>query len=221
MTKDKNGITVTEIIIVGVIIATITGIALPAILKMKPRFALAGATRQVHSDLMLARSEAVSQNNDFKVDFDNDIAFNDLDIDYKYEIIDDDNNNGTYDPPSELRSKKDISEQYKNISIWSTVDPSFDSRGIASGSTIITLELRNSEDVVIARKFVRISSVGKINIYESGSGNGNSGNGNIGNGNSGNGNTIAGNGNSGNGNSGNGNSGNGNIGNGNSGNGNN
>ena len=65
----QEGFSLIEIIIVMVIIGALAGTAIPVYIGMGPSIRLSGATRQVMSDLMGARMQAISQNNEYKVFF--------------------------------------------------------------------------------------------------------------------------------------------------------
>ena len=67
--KDKRGFSLLEIIIVISLIAILSGLAVSSIKAYLPRYYLSGAARQVMTDLMLARMQAVSKNNTTTVTF--------------------------------------------------------------------------------------------------------------------------------------------------------
>lgn len=169
MNHDKKGFSLVELIIVLSIVIVVAGISIPVYNNLRPRYRLNGAARQVTSDMMWARMQAVSQNNEFKVFF--------LD-DHKYEILDDNNNNGSIDS-GESTITKNIQDEYYDVVFSSTANPIFHPRGIASPGATITLNLLNTDNMKIGTRTVKISLAGRIKIDEetsntNGNGNGNS-----------------------------------------------
>ena len=116
---------------------------------MKPSIRLSGATRQIMGDLMWARMQAISQNNEFKIFF---LADN-----HRYAILDDDNNDGNIDG-NELTVTKDIHGEYCDVTFSSTNDPIFYPRGNASPTATVTLI--NS----VGTKTVTIAMTGRVKI---------------------------------------------------------
>lgn len=113
------------------IIAILAGITIPVYISMKPSIRLSGATRQVMGDLMWARMQAISQNNEFRIIYDSN---------HEYRIWDDDNSDGTIDA-TESKIKKDLHDQYDDV-IYSSSNTNgliFYPRGNAANLTTITL----------------------------------------------------------------------------------
>ncbi|MCF6154299.1 MAG: prepilin-type N-terminal cleavage/methylation domain-containing protein [Candidatus Brocadia sp.] len=127
---NQKGFSLIEMIVAVAIIATSAGIAIPVYVSMKPSIWLSGATRQIMGDLMWARMQAISQNNQFRIFF--------LEDNHRYKILDDDNNNGNIDD-GELTVIKDIQDEYRDVTFISTNDPVFNPRGNASNLPVITL----------------------------------------------------------------------------------
>lgn len=125
----QNGFSLIELIVVVAILAVIAGVTIPVYTGMKPSIRLSGATSQVMGDLMWARMQAVSQNNEYKIFF--------LD-DRRYQILDDDNGNGNIDS-DESTITKDIQEKYYDVTYTSTANPIFHPRGNAAPAASITL----------------------------------------------------------------------------------
>jgi len=144
----KNGFSLIEMIIAVAILAVLSGAAITVYVGMKPSISLSGATRQIMGDFMWARMRAVSQNNEFKIFF--------LD-DHRYQILDDDNNNGNIDS-SELTVTKDIQDEYYDVTFTSTDNPIFQPRGNAAPTSTITIT--NS----IMTKTVIIAITGRVKI---------------------------------------------------------
>ena len=144
----KNGFFLIEMIIAVAILAVLSGAAVTVYVGMKPSISLSGATRQIMGDFMWARMRAVSQNNEFKIFF--------LD-DHRYQILDDDNNNGNIDS-SELTVTKDIQDEYYDVTFTSTDNPIFQPRGNAAPTATITIT--NS----IMTKTVIIAITGRVKI---------------------------------------------------------
>ncbi|RMF96940.1 MAG: prepilin-type N-terminal cleavage/methylation domain-containing protein [Candidatus Schekmanbacteria bacterium] len=96
--KGIKGFTMIEIIIVVVIIGLVAGIAMFNLINMLPKFRVNNAVRTLASNLQWARLKAVSENNNFIVYFYSPDANNI----YRYEILDDDDNDGTKDPTETL-----------------------------------------------------------------------------------------------------------------------
>jgi type IV fimbrial biogenesis protein FimT len=146
---DQRGFTLVEMMIVVALAAILAAIAVPNIMAQMPKYRLNGAARQVLSELMAARMQAVSQNNEAKVFF--------LD-NHRYMILDDDDNDGTADT-GEATQTKDIQTDYHDVTFNPIpgINPVFQPRGTASNMTII---LANSSGT----KTITISTAGRVKI---------------------------------------------------------
>ena len=128
--------------IVIAVFAIIAAIAIPSFMSMLPGMRLNGAARQIMVDLMAARMNAVKQNNEVKVFF-NSPGTN------QYQILDDDDNDGTADT-GETIITKNIQDNYHDVTFSSTTNPIFYSRGTAYGTTVTVTNSSGSKDVKVA-----------------------------------------------------------------------
>ena len=144
------GFTLIEMMIVIGLLLILTGIAVPNFLSYLPKNRLNGAARQVMGDLMAARMQAVSQNNEFKVFFLND---------HEYQILDDDDNDGNIDG-GEWTQTKDIQSEYSDVTFSASANPIFYPKGTAYGSTITLTSAADSN----LKKYVKVASTGRVKI---------------------------------------------------------
>lgn len=147
---NHKGFSLIEMLIAVAIIAISAGIVIPVYVSMKPSLWLSGATRQIMGDLMWVRMRAISQNNQFKIFF--------LDDNHRYQILDDDNNNGIIDN-GESTVTKDIQDTYIDVSFSSINDPIFHPRGNTSNLPI-QITIKNSHGT----KTVSVAITGRVKI---------------------------------------------------------
>ncbi len=145
----QSGFTLIEMMIVLAIMAIFAGIAIPNYLAYLPKSRLNGAARQVMGDLMLARMQAVSQNCDVAVTF--------ASGNPEYEIWTDSNNDGIKD--SGEVTTKNIHPNYYDVSISSTNNIKFSSRGTAN--PFGTIDLINTAGLT---KKVNVRITGSVKI---------------------------------------------------------
>jgi len=150
--KRESGFTLIEMMIVIAVLAIMAAIAIPNFMSLLPGMRLNGAARQVMGDLMAARMNAVKQNNEFKVFFGSPSA-------NQYQILDDDNNDGTADG-GEAITTKNIQDNYYDVTLGSNINPTFYPRGTANGNGTITLTSTNSGD----SKSVTVIITGRVKI---------------------------------------------------------
>ncbi|MCF6149502.1 MAG: prepilin-type N-terminal cleavage/methylation domain-containing protein [Candidatus Kuenenia sp.] len=144
----QKGFSVIELMVTLIIISIIAGISVSVYLNMKPQLRLNGAARQVMGDLANARMKAISQNNEYKIFFvDN----------HQYQILDDNDNDGTIDSGEEVTTR-DIQTEYYDTTFSATANPIFHPRGNAAPSTSITLTNPAGE------KTITVSIAGRIKI---------------------------------------------------------
>lgn len=118
-----------ELLMVMGILMVITMLSQNWLASQLPKWRLNGATRQVVSDFMEAKMQAVTQGNKYRVTF----------ADHRrYSILDDDNNNGRSDPGERLFTR-DIQRDFIDVTVASTNDPIFNPRGTASNLGTVTL----------------------------------------------------------------------------------
>lgn len=148
--RQQTGVTLTELAVGLAIIGIMAGIAFSLVVGQMPKYRLAGATRQIVSDLMSARMKAISQGNEFKVTFVND---------HEYTILDDNDNDGTADA-GELLETRNIHAEYEDVTFSSTNNPIFHPRGTASNWATITVtnEYGSKEISVTMTGHVKLAS---------------------------------------------------------------
>jgi len=68
--RGKSGFTLVEMMVVIAVLGILTAIAIPTYITWLPRLRVSSAARQLFTDLQYARMRAISENNDYKVEFD-------------------------------------------------------------------------------------------------------------------------------------------------------
>jgi type IV fimbrial biogenesis protein FimT len=150
--SNQQGATLTETLVVVVIIGILAGVAIPTYMSQIPQSRLNGAARQVMSDFMLARRQAVSQMQRVIV------CFPDTDT-QQYKIY---FGGGTVDDCKEKGQSKNIQENYQGVTMHANSNPIFDPRGTVTPTTTITLfHAGIKED---SYRCVKISSAGRVRI---------------------------------------------------------
>ena len=157
--KDERGFSTIELMVVLGIIAVLAGITIPVFNSMRPAMRLNGAVSQMQGDLMWARMQAISQNNDFRIVYVND---------HQYRIWDDDDSDKA-GSETEVTYIKDLQTSYSDVTYSSSNANNliFTPRGTASGWTTLTIKNPNpnypdqSPDQFNS-KTITISSSGRI-----------------------------------------------------------
>jgi len=161
---DRKGFSLIEIIIVVALLGTAIGFIIPVYNNMKPSLRLNGAARQLMGDLMWARMQAISQNNEFRIFFSNDHQKNSFSAypqylinNHQYLILDDNNNDNDYDEDTE-----DLQQNYPDVTInpVPSQNPIFDPKGLLHYPIGITINLTNSHGT----KTITIASTGRVKI---------------------------------------------------------
>lgn len=150
--QSQKGFSLIELVAVVSIMGIVAGAAIPVYHNMKPQININSAARQVMGDLMWARMQAVSQNNRYKIIFLND---------HQYQILDDDNNNGTADI-NETIITKDLQNNYPEV-IFNPVPsqyPIFSPDGLLYGLLEVTITLENPH----GEKSLTVVRTGRVKI---------------------------------------------------------
>jgi type IV fimbrial biogenesis protein FimT len=147
--KTDSGFTLLELLISLAIMAVICAVAVPNLLSYLVKSRLNGAARQVATDLMAARMEAVKHNCKSIIGFE---------TDHTYYIVTDKNSNKAYDS-GEPRIVKNLHDNYDDvINIKPDTKNIFNSRGAADRYRII--ELQNP----CGTKKISVSISGRVKI---------------------------------------------------------
>lgn len=145
--QNQRGFTLIESLIVMAVIGVLASVAIPTYLHHMPKFRLNGAARQVMSDLLAARRQALSQHHKVQVIFAHDQS---------YTIWTDTNDNGKTD--SGETKTKDI--QAYHVTLTSNNTPTFYPRGLVINLPTITLKYANNTKKL--KKCISISIAGRL-----------------------------------------------------------
>ncbi len=147
--RDQRGFTLVELMIAVVIIIIVAGIGVPSAMDYIPRLRLKAAARQVTSDLMTVRMQAVKERCDVTVKF----------LDSKrYEIWHDRNRNNTKDTGETVI--KSLEENNGVIQVFNNT-LEFNSRGAASQYGYIALYNGSGW------KLLSVNMTGRVKIVDS------------------------------------------------------
>ncbi len=139
-----RGFTVIELLSVIGIMLIITAIATPSFYYWLPTYRLSSGARQVAADLQLARMKAISQNTTYRLNFISVTQYQ-LERDAGFTL-----ESGPFTLPDEIEITAAVPTQV------------FQSRGTASGTQTITLEIKNSNP--LEQMLVCIKTVGRVHI---------------------------------------------------------
>ncbi len=144
----SRGFTLTELLIVLGIMGVALMLSATWLSSQLPNWRLNGAARQIVSDLLAAKMKAVVERNRQRVIFQDD---------HRYMLLDDDNNNGKSDPDEHIEDR-DIQENYRDVMMTASNNPSFLPRGTASSLASITLS--NSA----GKRIITVSITGRVKV---------------------------------------------------------
>jgi type IV fimbrial biogenesis protein FimT len=145
----QQGVTLLETMITLTIVGILVSVAVLLYVGQVPQARLNGAARQVMSDLMLARRQAVSRSQQVRVYFPDD---------QQYKICYDANGDGMVTDCEGNAAAKDIQATYDGVTISANQNPVFHPRGTVSPMATITVKnATGSRDITI-------SSAGRIRI---------------------------------------------------------
>ena len=136
--------------IVIVLVGILSAIAAPNYMTYMAERRLNGAARMVMSDLMAARSKAVTLNQRVKVSFGSTHA---------YEIWNDADTNETVADSEGDDIVRDIHPDYYDVTFSATADPVFHPRGTASGTTVTLTSAKTGGSVAVT-----VALTGRVKI---------------------------------------------------------
>jgi len=134
-----SGYTVAELVVSLSVVAIMAAIAVPNFLEYLPTHRLNGASRQLYSDVLWARSRAVADRNNYNITF---ISVT------QYRLHDDDDNDGTLDG-GEWSLIKSIEASFPSITLNSTADTVISPRGTAIPFTVSVSGAAGTRQVIV------------------------------------------------------------------------
>lgn len=141
MPSNDKGLTQIEILVTITIMGILVAIATPGYHSLMERNRLSGAARQVASDLVAARMEAVKMNRRVQVFFSSG---------NQYRICDDENRDGTVDLGEGRDTTRSIHDTYFDVTFSAGGNPIFRPNGTATPTTITLTNGAGSVAVTIS-----------------------------------------------------------------------
>ena len=150
--KRTLGFTLIEMMVVIAIIAVLSAIAVPSFMEYARNQRLNGAARQVYSDLMNARQQAVTENKKIIVEFVSN---------HQYQFVRDNDASETVSTGDETLVLRDIHPEYSDVTFSAGFNPAFRPNGTGK-NPVITLTSSSTGKT----KCIVISTAGRINIRD-------------------------------------------------------
>ncbi len=148
--KRTLGFTLIEMMVVIAIIAVLSAIAVPSFMEYARNQRLNGAARQVYSDLMNARQQAVTENKKIIVEFVSN---------HQYQFVRDNDASETVSTGDETLVLRDIHPEYSDVTFSAGFNPAFRPNGTGK-NPVITLTSSSTGKT----KCITISTAGRIKI---------------------------------------------------------
>ena len=148
--KRTLGFTLIEMMVVIAVIAVLSAIAVPSFMEYARNQRLNGAARQVYSDLMNARQQAVTENKKIIVEFVSN---------HQYQFVRDNDASETVSTGDETLVLRDIHPEYSDVTFSAGFNPAFRPNGTGK-NPVITLTSSSTGKT----KCITISTAGRIKI---------------------------------------------------------
>jgi len=148
--KRKRGFTLIEMMVVIAIIAVLSAIAVPSFMEYARNQRLNGAARQVYTDLMNARQQAVTENKKMIVQFVNN---------HQYQFVRDNDASETVTTGDETLVLRDIHPDYSDVTFSASFNPAFRPNGTGKNPKITLTSSSTGKT-----KCIKISTAGRIKI---------------------------------------------------------